>query len=207
MLDTLGLGEIEENAGYTPGMLDLPPFTPVGDATGNFFEVLFEVEIPGYPTLRVMKPSLLEATLHRVPVEGADTYIGSGDNPLVDPAEQPSGLTIVAIRFTPLWGGVVDVPDAPLPRALAIQEIRPNPTSGSASVTLALPRAGAARVAAYDVNGRRVRTLWDGALEAGVRTLAWDGTTDRGDRVPGGIYFVRLECGGQIAARRLAILR
>ena len=68
-------------------------------------------------------------------------------------------------------------------------------------------RAGNARVAAYDVNGRLVRTLWDGPMEAGTRTLAWDGTSDRGARVPGGIYFIRLECGGRIAARRLAILR
>ena len=207
MLDTLGLGEIEETTNFTPGTPDLPPFTPVGEASARFYEVLFEMEIPGFPTLRNATPSLLEATLRRIPVEPGDTYFAAADNPLVDAGELPSGITIVEMRLTPMAGATVSVPEPALPGSLAIRDLRPNPTSGSATVTLALPRAGNARVAAYDVNGRLVRTLWDGPMEAGTRTLAWDGTGDRGTRVPGGVYFIRLECGGRIAARRLAILR
>jgi flagellar hook assembly protein FlgD len=94
-----------------------------------------------------------------------------------------------------------------MPDALAIRDIRPNPTTGSAIVTLALPRPASARVTAYDVNGRLVRTLWNGPMEAGVRTVRWDGRSDRGGRVPGGIYFIRLESENQLAVRRLAILR
>jgi flagellar hook assembly protein FlgD len=52
-----------------------------------------------------------------------------------------------------------------------------------------------------------VRTLWNGTLEAGVRTLTWDGTSDRGVRVPGGVYFIRFECGSERSVKRLAILR
>ena len=62
-------------------------------------------------------------------------------------------------------------------------------------------------IAAYDVNGRLVRTLWNGEMDAGVRTVTWDGRTDRGARAPGGVYFLRFESGNQRAVRRLAILR
>lgn len=208
LTDTLGFGEIEESVNYTPGMLDLPPFTPVGDGLGSFFEVLFEMEIPGFPALHNLQPAYLGATLRRVPVGPGDTYHGPGENPLVDSGAQPSGITIVAIRLTPWAGfGPVGVPEAPIPDALAIRDIRPNPTHGSTTVTLALPRPASARVTAYDVNGRLVRTLWNGPMEAGVRTIAWDGRSDRGGRVPGGIYFIRLESENQLAVRRLAILR
>jgi len=95
----------------------------------------------------------------------------------------------------------------PLPAALAIQEVRPNPTSGSVTVTIALPRRASTRLAAYDVNGRLVRTLWNGEMDAGVRTVTWDGRTDHGAPAPGGVYFLRFESGNQRAVRRLAILR
>jgi flagellar hook assembly protein FlgD len=116
---------------------------------------------------------------------------------------------ITALRLTAgVVGSIVDVQEpAAEPVALAIQEIRPNPTSGSATLTLALPRRTSARLAAYDVNGRLVRTLWNGEMDAGVRTVTWDGCTDHGARAPGGVYFLRFESRNQRAVRRLAILR
>lgn len=39
-------GEIEENVNNTPGVLDLPPFTPAGTAS-SFFDVFFEIEVGG----------------------------------------------------------------------------------------------------------------------------------------------------------------
>jgi flagellar hook assembly protein FlgD len=113
------------------------------------------------------------------------------------------------LRFTIENGyPAVDVREPPaLPAALAIQEVRPNPTSGSATLTLALPRRASARLAAYDVNGRLVRTLWNGEMDAGVRSVTWDGRTDHGARATGGVYFLRFESESQRAVRRLAILR
>jgi hypothetical protein len=207
--DTLAFGQVEEGVNYTPGLLDLPPFTPVGTGSGSFSPVQFDLSIPGSPILHLQDPASLTASvLHRVPAGSGDTYRANGEIPLVDASEQPSGMAVTALRLTPVGGGTVDVPlpDA-APAALAIQEIRPNPTAASAGITLALPRHASARLAAYDVNGRLVRTLWDGAMDAGVRTITWDGRTDRGDRAPGGIYFLRFESANQHSVRRLAILR
>jgi hypothetical protein len=39
-------GEIEENVNNTPGVLDIPPFTPAGTAS-SFFDVFFEIEVGG----------------------------------------------------------------------------------------------------------------------------------------------------------------
>jgi len=42
------LGQITEQVNNTPGMLDLPPFTPVGVAD-SFFDVFFELSVDGGP--------------------------------------------------------------------------------------------------------------------------------------------------------------
>jgi hypothetical protein len=207
--DSLAFGDLEELVNYTPGLLDLPPFTPVGSGSGSFSNVRFEVSMPGYPLLHTAQPAHLAGTVTRVPAGAGDLYREDNPIPLLDPSDQPSGLVITALRLTTEIGySTVGAPEPPaLPAALAIQEVRPNPTSGSATLTLALPRRASARLAAYDVNGRLVRTLWDGAMDAGVRTVTWDGRTDHGTRAPGGVYFLRFESANQRAVRRLAIVR
>jgi hypothetical protein len=68
----------------------------------------------------------------------------------------------------------------------------PNPARGRMSVLYALPRAGAVSVAVHDLQGRRVRTLFAGAREAGRYAITWDGTLEDGRRAGDGVYFVRL---------------
>ena len=169
----------------------------------------FDVLIPGFPALHLLQPpDIAAALLHRVPAGPGDTYRASFNSPLVDGNGIASGMAVTALRLTLVSGGTVDVPALDLaPATLAIQDVRPNPASASATVTLALPRRGSARLAAYDVNGRLVRTLWDGEMDAGVRAITWDGRTDRGARAPGGIYFLRFESGPERAVKRLAMLR
>ncbi len=59
----------------------------------------------------------------------------------------------------------------------------------------------------YDVDGRRVATLVDGSLGAGVQSARWDGLSASGSRVPAGVYLARLEEGGRNAAAKLVVRR
>jgi len=92
----------------------------------------------------------------------------------------------------------------------------PNPAkSGAASISFsvaydALSGAGLSltRVAIYDVGGRLVRTLVDGALATGTQTAVWDGQDERGATVAPGVYFVQLRSGGALLeSRRLVVIR
>lgn len=84
---------------------------------------------------------------------------------------------------------------------------RPNPARAGVTLGFRLPRAGRTMLAVADVQGRRVRTLLDGHLEAGGHALAWDGRDDTGRHVAEGLYFARLEFEGHAQARKLAVLR
>lgn len=109
-------------------------------------------------------------------------------------------------------GGVIHVratadvvePDA----AFALGRLEPNPASGSSRIPFTLPastRAGeSVRLAVYGLDGRRVRSILDGALGAGPHEAAWDGMDDRGQRVRSGLYFTRLEWAGRTATRKIA---
>lgn len=91
-------------------------------------------------------------------------------------------------------------PDA-VPTAFEVTA-RPNPARGRASVRVALPTARAARVAVYDVLGRRVATLHDGPLAVGEHPFALDAGTLRA-----GVYLVRVEAGGDVRTRALTVAR
>ena len=80
--------------------------------------------------------------------------------------------------------------------------IAPNPSTGSARVSFALPEAGPARVTVYDVRGRSVATLVDGPLSAGRH----EATLDSGS-LAAGVYVVRLEAGGAVVTRQAVVVR
>jgi hypothetical protein len=80
--------------------------------------------------------------------------------------------------------------------------VAPNPFQGEAAVTLTLPEPAEATVAVYDVLGRRVALLQDGALAAGPHTFRLDGSS-----LPPGVYVWRLEVGGRVETGRLTLLR
>lgn len=107
--------------------------------------------------------------------------------------------------FEPLSG--VGVEPAGPRAALALEPARPNPSQGSTGLRFSLPRAGRARLVLVDVAGRRLRTLVDGPMEAGPHELSWDGRDQAGWIVPAGLYWARLEAGGEAAVRRLVRVR
>jgi len=47
-------------------------------------------------------------------------------------------------------------------------------------------------VSIYSVDGRLVRTLFRGMKDPGEYRLAWDGRDDRGNLLPGGVYFAHM---------------
>jgi DNA-binding beta-propeller fold protein YncE len=86
---------------------------------------------------------------------------------------------------------------------LSVELPRPNPTGGYTTVAFTLPAAGHARVDIVDVSGRRVATVLDRMLGAGSHRVGWDGLEDGGRGVAGGVYFVRVESGGEGVTRKI----
>jgi hypothetical protein len=101
----------------------------------------------------------------------------------------------------------VVAPDVVAPDVVELSGSYPNPTRGAATIEYGLPEAGEVTMAVYDALGRRVATLAEGRQAAGRHQVRWDGRSAAGGRLASGLYFVRLEAGGQVRMRRLTIVR
>jgi hypothetical protein len=97
----------------------------------------------------------------------------------------------------------LDVEDQPFS---AQQELlawsQPNPFTRSTTIRFRLPAAGPVRLGVYDLAGRLVSRLLDETRPAGEHALVWQPGS-----VPSGVYYVRLESGGQIVTKRCVKLQ
>ena len=71
--------------------------------------------------------------------------------------------------------------------------IVPNPSGGSASVGFRLTEPDHVSVTIFDVQGRRIRTLFEGQLPAGEYAMPWNHQDSGGKAVRNGTYMVRVE--------------
>jgi hypothetical protein len=95
---------------------------------------------------------------------------------------------------------VLDVPRSrPLTSNLQLSVVS-NPVRGRAHFSFALPTAGRARLAIYDLGGRAFATLADGPFESGQHEVHWD-TPARP-----GVYFARIDAGSRHLSRRFVVL-
>lgn len=77
--------------------------------------------------------------------------------------------------------------------------------AGRGGIFFVNPATSFSTLHVYDVTGAVVRS-WT-KLAAGVQTLGWDGSSERGERIPAGVYFVRLNgVAGETAEQKLTIL-
>jgi glucuronoarabinoxylan endo-1,4-beta-xylanase len=85
---------------------------------------------------------------------------------------------------------------------VALQQNYPNPFNPSTVLRFDLPVASDVHMAVYDLLGRAVQTVADGAWPAGSHEVRFDAGT-----LPSGAYLVRLEAGGVVRTRKIMLLR
>jgi len=101
--------------------------------------------------------------------------------------------------FTVCWSGYlvpaatssVISPTSELPD-LAVK-VAPNPSTNRVELSFDLAKSQSVVLGVFSVEGRRIRTLHRGSMDAGPHKLSWDGLDDRGQPVADGMYFARLE--------------
>jgi hypothetical protein len=83
----------------------------------------------------------------------------------------------------------------------------PNPTTFITTLRFSLPSEQRVRLEAFDLAGRRVRSLEQGVLSAGEYAVPWDLRDDTGRVLPAGMYVVRLTVGDRTFNQRVMRLR
>lgn len=126
----------------------------------------------------------------------------------------PPGTTVTArVRGTLYAGGyfAADLPirigsDGSLHAASPLR-ISPNPFNPQALVTFSTTKTGAVHANLFNVNGRLVRTIRYGVMEAGRHVLPLDARGEDGVVLASGIYFFRLSGPDGVTTRRVAVAK
>src|SRR5262245_51126908 len=95
------------------------------------------------------------------------------------------------------------------PGALVVGPARPNPFSGVVGIPVEMRdlSGGTVRIDAFNVRGERVATVYQGPASSGRLRVAWDGTDGRGRSLPSGVYWLRVESGGERRGVRVVYVR
>jgi len=108
-------------------------------------------------------------------------------------------------EFEVVQGATAVTPESP---KLALRQSYPNPSNPAARIEFSTPVAARVNLKLYDVHGRLIATLFDSHARAGQYVVNWDGRSNKGERVPSGIYFYRLNVPGQpVLTRKLVLLK
>ena len=109
--------------------------------------------------------------------------------------------------WTLTWGtSQVGVEDSRVSR-IQLGTPHPNPSSGRVDLDFELPSAGTIRLEVFDAVGRRASEVAGGWFGAGRHSTTWQGTDERGEPLPPGLYWIRLQAAGVLQTRRTVLLR
>jgi len=139
----------------------------------------------------------------RIAIDGYKlVYLGFGFEGIATQADRDQAMGDI---LGWLVGTTVGVEDTP--QVTSLLQNHPNPFNPQTEISFALDRAGPARLAIFDVQGRLVRTLVDGSLPAGPHAVVWDGRSDAGRQAASGTYFYRLRSGDQEFTRKMTMVK
>jgi len=96
--------------------------------------------------------------------------------------------------------GVDDTENMPL--EFALYGNYPNPFNARTTIEFALAEPGDVELVIYDITGARVATIRRSGLDAGRHSVVWDA----GD-VASGVYFARMEAGGESKSVKMVLLK
>ena len=92
------------------------------------------------------------------------------------------------------------------PEAFALANNYPNPFNPATTIKYALPQASDVDLTVYNVVGQAVRTLVAEPQSAGRYVVEWDATNDNGHSLSSGMYFYRLQAGGEFLETKKMLL-
>jgi len=90
-----------------------------------------------------------------------------------------------------------------------INKTYPNPFNNRVQISYQIPERGYINIEIYNINGRKVKTLFEGEnITTGDNLVSWDGTNDQGIVMASGTYFVTIRRkGSMIASNKILMIK
>jgi len=193
---TLAVAEPQFNISYPGG---LPQVSITGEYPGSTYTV-WRQPASGGEAVRITENSILCMgscyAQDRSAVPGASYFY-------VFDVTMPTETGAAQVRFGPYLATISPA----LARPVGVF-VYPNPGRGPTGVQLHVAgtsgdREASGEAAVFDLAGRRVRMIHQGAIARGLTTLSWDGRDERGAELRPGVYLLRFTAAGSSAVSRI----
>lgn len=86
-------------------------------------------------------------------------------------------------------------------------ELYPNPFNPTLSIAFELPKSAPTSLKIFNIKGQFVKELLASELPKGRHCATWDATDAQGRKVASGIYFIKVESGGETALRKAILMK
>jgi C1A family cysteine protease len=147
----------------------------------------------------------LELLIHTEGLEvdtyNAILYISSNDT------TQPELEIPIRLEVLDPQSSVIDPGPNLAPGAFHLNPVYPNPFNSSVTVSWQVRETSQLRVEVYDLNGRHIRTLWNGEEQAGSRIMIWNAEDSDGKPVSSGVYLIQARIGSEVRIRKAVLVR
>ena len=97
--------------------------------------------------------------------------------------------------------------ETPIVASPMILKSAPNPFNPATVFEFSIPQDALVSLAIYSLDGRQIRSLVQSSMNAGLHQVHWNGQDDGGQRVASGVYFARVEAGGNSEVRKVVMLK
>jgi uncharacterized protein YneR len=97
-----------------------------------------------------------------------------------------------------------DVEVSPAPRMILSNF--PNPFNPVTTIKFNVEQGSKSELTVFDVRGRKVKTLHQGYLDAGVHSFQWNGKDNKHRNVSSGVYFCVVKIGTQVMTQKMTLL-
>jgi hypothetical protein len=97
--------------------------------------------------------------------------------------------------------------ESQIPDNIELMENYPNPFNGSTIIEFRLPQQRKINLSIYDVLGRKISTLADGEMRAGIHQITFSSTANNGMNLTSGVYYYVLTSDEFVIAKKMLLLK
>jgi hypothetical protein len=109
-------------------------------------------------------------------------------------------------RLSILSGTSVETAES-RPASFHLGQNYPNPFNPTTTIDYEVAEISLVRIGIYNLMGELISTLVHSQHLQGAYSVQWNGTDDKGNEVPSGIYLLRMSSGSSVRERKLMLAR
>ncbi len=155
----------------------------------------------GFQIYRSLEPHHNYSRINAEIIRGAGTSVREHTYHYIDTSVQPGNIYYYKLTDVDFTGkmtlhGPISIALPSIPAEYILEQNYPNPFNPETAIRFSLKEKGMVSLKIYNLQGKLIRIMVDQNLEAGLHSVVWNATDERGIKVANGAYLYTLKING-----------